>query len=58
MEVIGGFGMPQPEPNGLFMPDGLAATWLMLIDEKGDIHPAYFEPAIIVSPVLLHKVKK
>jgi len=26
--------IPQPDPNGLFMPDGLSATWLMMIDPE------------------------
>lgn len=43
----------QAEPNGLFMPEGLSATWLLLIDEDGEPRPTYIEPAIIVSPVLL-----
>lgn len=47
--------MPQPEPNGLFMPDSLSATWLMLIDPAtGDARPTYIEPLIIVSPFQLH----
>jgi len=47
-------GMPQPEPNGLFMPEGLSATWLLLIDpESGDPRPVYIEPEIIVSPFKL-----
>lgn len=45
--------MPQPEPNGLFMPEGMAATWLLLLDEKGTPHPVYVEPEIIVSPFKL-----
>lgn len=49
------FTMPQPEPNGLFMPEGLSATWLLLLDpETGDPHPVYCEPSIIVSPIKLH----
>lgn len=48
----GRFGtLPQPEPNGLFMPEGLSATWLLLIDPKtNEPHPVYIEPEIIVSP--------
>lgn len=47
--------MPQPDPNGLYMPSGLAATWLMLIDpETGEPHPVYVEPEIMVSPFKLH----
>lgn len=48
--------LPQADPNGLFMPEGLSATWLMLLDEKGEPHPVYVEPEIIVSPFPLHKV--
>jgi hypothetical protein len=47
--------MPQAEPNGLFMPEGLSATWLLLIDPKtGKARPVYVEPEIIVSPFPLH----
>lgn len=46
--------MPQPEPNGLFMPEGLAATWLLMIDPKtNEPRPVYIEPEIIVSPFKL-----
>lgn len=51
--LIHAYNLPQPEPNGLFMPDGLSATWLLLLDEKGDPHPTYIEPEIIVSPFKL-----
>lgn len=48
--------LPQPEPNGLFMPEGLSATWLLLIDPKTKkARPVYIEPEIIVSPFKLHK---
>ena len=48
--------IPQADPNGLFMPDGLSATWLMMIDEKtGEARPVYVEPQIIVSPFPLHQ---
>ena len=49
--------IPQAEPNGLFMPDGLSATWLMLLDSEGKPHPTYIEPEIIVSPFKLHGAK-
>lgn len=50
-----GGSLPQPDPNGLFMPDGLSATWLMLIDpETGENRPVYVEPEILVSPFKLH----
>ena len=45
--------IPQADPNGLFMPTGLSATWLMLLDKKGKPHPVYVEPEIIVSPFKL-----
>jgi len=53
----GSFGtLPQPEPNGLFMPDGMAATWLLLIDPKTNKpRPVYVEPEIVVSPFKLHE---
>ncbi len=52
----GSFGtMPQPDPNGLFTPTGLSATWLMMVDDKGEVRPVYVEPEIIVSPFPLHE---
>jgi len=52
----GGFGaLPQADPNGLFMPDGLSATWILLVDqESGEARPVYVEPQIVVSPIKLH----
>lgn len=47
--------MPQADPNGLFMPTGLSATWLFLLDSLGEPHPVYVEPEIIVSPFKLKK---
>jgi len=53
-----GTTLPQADPNGLFMPTGLSATWLMLIDPKtGKPKPVYFEPEIVVSPFQLHQGK-
>lgn len=47
--------LPQPDPNGLFMPTSSTATWLMMYDEKtGEARPIYVEPQIIVSPFPLH----
>ena len=49
--------LPQADPNGLFMPDGLSATWLMMIDPKTNKpRPVYIEPQIIVSPFPLHNM--
>ena len=51
-----GFGsLPQAEPNGLFKPTGLSATWLIMIDpETKEPRPVYIEPLIIVSPFKLN----
>jgi hypothetical protein len=49
------YNIPQPEPNGLFKPEGLSATWLIMIDpETKQPRPVYVEPEIIVSPFKLH----
>lgn len=42
--------VPQPEPNGLYMPEGLAATYVMCSDGQGGLRPMYVEDNIIVSP--------
>lgn len=47
-------GRDQAEPNGLFMPDSADATWIMLIDPKGQPRAVYVEPKVIVSPFPLH----
>lgn len=56
-KVYGGSGnlaMPQADPNGLFMPSGLSATWVMLINPKtGKAQPVYIENEIVVSPFKL-----
>lgn len=41
--------LPQADPNGLFMPDGLSATWILAATEDGP-KPLYVEPQIVVSP--------
>jgi hypothetical protein len=49
--------LPQAEPNGLFMPEGLAATYVMCVDgDKEDVKAVYLEPEIIVSPFPLDSV--
>lgn len=46
----GGFAvLPQADPNGLYMPDGLSATWV-LCASGDDVKPVYVEPQIMVSP--------
>lgn len=42
--------LPQADPSGLFKPDGLSATWYMMIDEKtGVSYVEYYEPEIVVK---------
>lgn len=53
--------LSQPEPNGLFMPDSLDATYVLCTNEKGKIKPVYSEPKLIVSPFPLksaHRLMK
>lgn len=47
----GGFEiLPQPDPNGLYMPGESSATWVLCVDpETGEPDPVYVEPSIIVS---------
>ena len=52
---INGATLPQPDPNGLFMPTSSSATWLMMIDPKTNKpRPVYIEPEIVVSPFPLN----
>lgn len=48
--------MPQPEPNGLFMPEGLHATYVMCGTSAGDVKPVYVEQDVMVSPFKLKSV--
>lgn len=42
--------LPQADPNGLYSPDGVSATWLMMIDETtGERSISYNENDIIVQ---------
>ena len=44
------YTLPQAEPNGLFMPTGLSATWVFLINPVTfEPTPTYVEPTITVS---------
>ena len=49
--VVGGerFGVPQPEPNGLWPPTSSSATWVICASPDGEFKPMYVEPSIIVS---------
>ena len=45
------YALPQPDPNGLFMPTASSATWLLMIDPATKKpRPVYIEPEIVVSP--------
>ena len=51
-----GMVISQADPNGLYMPDGLSATWLMLINEDtGEPEIIYTEPSIVVTQSKLPK---
>lgn len=50
-----GITLPQPDPNGLYMPEGLSATWLMLINKEGKPEVIYVEPEIVVTQSKLPK---
>lgn len=52
-EAWGGIILPQAEPNGLFMPDGLSATWVMRVNEDGSTEAVYMEEEITVSQTKL-----
>ena len=48
--------LPQPDPNGLYKAQNVAATWLILIDPKTkQAKPIYCEPDLMVSPFKLPK---
>lgn len=49
----GSYNIPQAEANGLFMPEGLSATWVILLDSLNEPRVVYTEPNLIVSPVPL-----
>jgi hypothetical protein len=40
----------QADPNGLYMPDNVAATWILCSDGEGGVRPVYSEPELLVSP--------
>lgn len=48
--------LPQVDPNGLYKPSDVDATWLMLIDPAdGKAKPIYFESELTVVPFKLSK---
>jgi hypothetical protein len=51
-----GIILPQADPNGLFTPTGLSATWLMYINpDTGEKEIIYTEPQIVVTQSKLPK---
>ena len=50
--------IPQADPNGLFMPQGLDATFVLCSDGNGGVKPVYSEPSLIVSPFPLKAVSR
>lgn len=53
-EERGNITLPQADPNGLFMPQSAAWTWVMLIDpDTKEPRPVYLEPNVILSPFKL-----
>lgn len=42
--------LSQPEPNGLYMPDNAAATWIRVVGPDGRAVPLMVESDITVSP--------
>ncbi len=47
----GNLVLPQPEPNGLFMPSAADGTWVMCLAPDGkSIKPVYVEPRVLVYP--------
>ena len=50
----GGYAvLPQADPNGLYMPQGLSATYVLCVGKDKQVHPVYSEPNLIVSPFKL-----
>lgn len=47
--------LPQADPNGLFSSSGTDATWLMMIDDKGNQKVMYCEPHTVVYQDKLDK---
>lgn len=51
----GGHELPQADPNGLFPSSGTSATWLMMVNDKGEQKPMYCEPNTVVVQDKLDK---
>lgn len=55
-QMQGNITVPQPEPNGLFMPASAEGTWIFCATKAGEPEPRYFEPPVVVSPTKLNAV--
>ena len=49
--------LPQPDPNGLFSPRNVDATWVNCVTVSGEQKPVYSEEKVVTSPVPLDKLK-
>lgn len=54
LNANGHLTLPQPDPNGLFMPASSSATWVLAVEPEGPISPIYVESEILVSTFKLH----
>lgn len=45
--------LDQAEPNGLYSTGSTSATWVLCLDDKGKIHPAYVEAEVNAFPFKL-----
>lgn len=50
--------IPQREPNGLYMPDNVSATWILCKKKNGGFSPVYSEPQLLVYPEKPSSFKK
>ena len=54
----GSHALPQADPNGLYMPDSLTATWVLLFDPNTKkTAPVYVESELTVSPFRLKHIE-
>ncbi len=51
------YTMPQPEPNGLFMPTSAEATWVVAVDDSGKEHVMYVEERVMITSFVLPQAK-
>jgi hypothetical protein len=49
--------IPQADPNGLYSPPNVDATWVNCVTTSGNQKPVYSEERVITSPVPLDQLK-